>query len=249
MTDPRERFTGTAENYEKYRPTYPPDLIDWIVALSGIGPGARIADVGCGTGISTRLFAARGFEVVGIDPNEEMLERAVRAGGAEYRKGEAAATGLEDHGVDLIIAGQAFHWFDLDPAFREFRRILKPGGWCAAFWNVRSTAGSFQEAYEEILRRHSVDYATVGNHDGAVARLRAFPEVREFSEASFPNRQALDLEGVLGRAWSSSYVVHGVKDRISFDSDLAMAHQRHQKGGVVEVSYRTEVISWRLGAP
>src|SRR5688572_16290540 len=138
MKDSRERFTATVDNYEKYRPTYPSELIDWVVATSGIGPGARVADLGCGTGISTRLFAARGFNVIGIDPNEEMLKRAIRAGGAEYRKGEASATGLGDRSVDLIVGGQAFHWFDLAPTFREFRRILKPHGRCAAFWNVRS---------------------------------------------------------------------------------------------------------------
>jgi len=246
MKDSRERFTATVDNYEKYRPTYPPDLIDWIVTTCEMGPTSRIADVGCGTGISTRLFAARGLDVVGIDPNEAMLDRARRAGGGTFVKGEAAATGLDPASIDAIVGGQAFHWFDLEPTFREFRRILKPGGWCAAFWNVRSMEPGFLGDYESTLNRHSAEYAKVGAHDDAVGRLRNHPEVHDPKLAVFPNLQRLDLEGVLGRAWSSSYIVHGVKDRASFDADLKAAFDRHQKGGTVDFVYRTEVIAWRL---
>jgi len=246
MPDPRDRFTATVDNYEKFRPSYPTELIDWIVTVSGIAPGGRIVDVGCGTGISTRLFAGRGFDVVGVDPNEEMLKRAIRAGGAEYRKGEAAATGLDNCSVDLIVGGQAFHWFDIEAAFREFQRVLKPSGWCAAFWNVRTTTGAFLEDYESTLRRHSADYASIGAHDDDVARIRALPQVKDAREAVFANRQSLDFAGILGRAWSSSYVVHGVKDRASFDADLKTAFERHQEKGAVDFVYRTEVIAWRF---
>jgi SAM-dependent methyltransferase len=246
MPDPRERFTGTVDNYEKYRPSYPPELIEWIVATSGIPPRGVIVDVGCGTGLSTRLFGSRGFEVIGIDPNEAMLARASAAGGAAYRKGEAAATGLEPGSVDLIVGGQSFHWFDLAPTFREFRRILRPAGGCAAFWNVRSTEEPFLEEYEAILRRHSADYATVGRHDDAIPRVRAHPEVEDPREAAFSNRVLMDFDGVLGRAWSSSYVVHGVKDKTRFDAELKSAFDRHQRNGAVPFVYRTEVIAWRL---
>lgn len=245
MPDPRERFTETVDNYEKYRPSYPSELIDWIVATTGLRPRARILDIGCGTGISTRLFAARDFDVIGVDPNESMLARATAAGGA-YRKGESAATGLEDRSVDLVVGGQAFHWFDLPAAFREFRRILKPGGGCAAFWNVRSVGEPFQDEYEAILRRHSSDYANVGAHDDAVGRIRASAEIRDARESAFPNRQSLDFDALLGRAWSSSYVVHGVKDRAAFEADLKSAFERHQARGRVDFVYRTEVIAWRL---
>jgi SAM-dependent methyltransferase len=248
MKDPRERFTGTADNYEKYRPSYPPELIDWIVATSGVEPGARIADLGCGTGISTRLFASRGFDVVGIDPNPEMLLRAERAGGASYRKGEASATGLEDRSVDLIVGGQAFHWFDLDQVFREFRRILKPGRWCAAFWNIRSRSSPFLDEYDAILRRHSSEYGTLVADEDLVPRIRNSPGIMEPREVEFTNRQAFDREGFLGRAWSSSYVVHGVKDRVPFDAALNDLFDRHQRGGSVEFLYSSVAIAWRLEA-
>src|SRR5262245_19448110 len=100
--DPRERFTQTADRYDRYRPSYPGALIDWIIKTAGLSPGAPVADIGCGTGISSRLFAAQGYEVIGIDPNQETLSRARQAGGgARYLCGEASATGLGAAEVDL----------------------------------------------------------------------------------------------------------------------------------------------------
>jgi len=76
MLDSCERFSVTADLYERYRPAYPAPLVDWIVQAAALVPGDAVADVGCGTGISTRLLAARGFQTVGVDPSEAMLTRA-----------------------------------------------------------------------------------------------------------------------------------------------------------------------------
>src|SRR5690606_4672034 len=102
-----------------------------------------LVDVGCGTGISTRLFAARGVRVLGIEPNADMRRQAAQTpppgGGSppEYRAGTAEATGLPAGCARAILAAQAFHWFDPDGALREFRRILEPGGWVALMANER----------------------------------------------------------------------------------------------------------------
>lgn len=111
---------------------------------------------------------------------------------------------------------------------------------------MRSVGEPFLTEYEETLRRHSADYANIGRHDDARLRIRASPEIVDVRDADFENRQLLDWEGVLGRAWSSSYVVHGVKNRGAFDGELARAFERHQKNGVVEFVYKTEAIAWRL---
>src|SRR5512139_2540316 len=115
--DPRERFAGAASGYARFRPSYPAVLLDRVLAEAGVRAGDRVADVGCGTGILTRLLAERGLSVTGIDPNEDMLAEARAAGGrAEYRRGEAAASGLADASAALVTAAQAFHWFDADAA-------------------------------------------------------------------------------------------------------------------------------------
>src|SRR6185295_10044902 len=111
--DSRDRFSATVDLYKKYRPSYPPALIDWLLEVGQLAPGDRVADLGCGTGISTRLLAARGLDVVGIDPNEDMLASARAEGGvATYQRGEAVATGLANASVKMATAAQAFHWFD-----------------------------------------------------------------------------------------------------------------------------------------
>lgn len=246
MIDPRDRFAAAADAYQRHRPSYPPALLDWILAVSGLKPGAAAADVGCGTGISTRLLAERGLDVVGIDPSEQMLDRARRAGGARYQRGEAAATGLPDASCDLVSAGQAFHWFDLRQALLEFSRILRPDGCCAAFWNVRHLAGAFIEEYDLLLRTYSTEYEVLAKPAATSEAIRNAPEVADLREAEFGNEQRLDGSGLLGRAYSSSYVIHGVADRAAFDAALARLFDRHQRGGTVEFRYRTVALAWRL---
>jgi SAM-dependent methyltransferase len=246
--DPRERFAGVASTYARCRPSYPPALVDWVLTEARVRCGDRAADVGCGTGILTRLLAERGLEVVGIDPNEDMLAEARAGGGpAEYRLGEAAATGLEDASLALVAVAQAFHWFDADRALAEFHRVLKPGGHVAVIWNVRGSS-PFMAGYEAALRRFSPEYPAIQGGDEALARLREHPRVADPRQREVPNGQVFDLDGLLGRAWSSSYVHRGVEDREGFDAALRALFDTHARGGVVEFPYRTVALIFRVRA-
>jgi ubiquinone/menaquinone biosynthesis C-methylase UbiE len=245
LEDPRTRFSATVLDYERYRPSYPAALIDWIVEHGSVPPRGRVADIGCGTGITTRLFAQKGLEVLGIDPNAEMLERARKAGGARFLRGEATATGLETGAFDLVTAGQAFHWFQTEPALVEFARILRPGGTCAVFWNTR-TSTPFMGAYDGLLSSFSTEYSEIRKPQESAASIRASPRVLNLAERTFPHLQVLDLEGLLGRAHSSSYVVHGIGDRAAFDHALTMLFDLHQVGGRVEFTYACIVLSFGL---
>jgi SAM-dependent methyltransferase len=224
-------------------------MVDWILEAGAVAPPATVADIGCGTGISTRLFAERGLDVIGIDPNEEMLAAAREAGGATYRRGEAIATGLPDGSVDLVTVGQAFHWFDLTGALAEMSRILRPGRRCAAFWNVRSLSGPFMREYDALLREYSTEYAVIESHEQTGRTIAAAPGVLDTREAEFAIVQRLDREGLFGRVYSSSYVIHGVADQQGFARGLEALFERHRSGGFVDMRYRTIALCWRLATP
>jgi len=246
--DPKSRFSATVDLYTRHRPSYPPALFDWLVELSGLRPGASAVDLGCGTGISTRLLAARGLDVTGVDPNEDMLAAARRepTPGARYVQGEAAATGLPDASFDLVTAAQAFHWFDVPPTMRELARILKPSGWAAAFWNVRARTPAMDE-YHALLRRYSSEYARMRSPDQTVTAIRTWPAARDLVESAFDNSQIFDRDAFFGRVYSSSYVVHGVDQKDDLDRDLDALFTRHAQNGLLSFAYRVIGIAWRLG--
>jgi SAM-dependent methyltransferase len=245
--DSRRQYAGSATHYQRHRPSYPAALIDWIVATSGIEAPARIADVGCGTGIATRLFAERRFQAIGIDPSEEMLGFAHHGGLARYVRAEAASTALRAGSVDLVVAAQSFHWFETAAALAEFGRILRPNGWCAAFWNLRAST-AFLDEYDGLLRAYSSQYDIMARQDAAVGALRGTSGIRACQEREFDNLQLFDLEGLLGRAYSSSCVEKGVGDKAAFERALRGVFERHARAGRVEFRYRTVGLCWRLAA-
>jgi SAM-dependent methyltransferase len=245
ITDPHTRFSATAARYHAYRPSYPPGLVDWVLGLPGLPSPPLVADVACGTGITTRLFRERGCDVVGVDPNEDMLAFARAEGGGRFIRGHAEATGLPSASVDLVTVGQGFHWFELPAALAEMERILRPEGWCAAFWNTRIRS-PFLDGYERLLEEKSAEYRKIRTPEQTIEDIRAAPGVREARTGEFANAQVLDRAGLFGRAHSASYVAHGVADRDGFDRGLSDLFDAHQVAGVVEFAYRTLVIGWRL---
>lgn len=243
MKDSKDRFTGLADLYARTRPSYPAELFAWIERQAALARGAAVVDLGCGTGISTRLWAERGYSVTGVDPNDDMLSQARRLGGPRYVKGESAATGLPDACADLASAAQAFHWFDIPSALAELRRLLKPGARCAAFWNSRTKTLLLSD-YEALLRRFSTEYPALGRGWETIEKLKA-AGVRDAREAQFPNAQRLDLQGFIGRAHGSSYVALGVKDFAAFDRELTSIFDKHQRGGFVSFDYAARVLLFR----
>jgi ubiquinone/menaquinone biosynthesis C-methylase UbiE len=129
------RFSGFAGAYDTYRPVPPAALIDLLCERAGRARPALVVDLGCGTGLSTRIWAERAERVVGLDLSEDMLAEARRRGGplnVEYRRADATATGLPDRSVDVLTCCQAFHWMDAAPTLAEVARVLRPGGVFAA---------------------------------------------------------------------------------------------------------------------
>jgi SAM-dependent methyltransferase len=204
------RFSGRVENYIRYRPSYPPEVLNALKTECGLTSGHVIADIASGTGIWTRLLLKRGNPVFGVEPNAEMRE----AGGrllAEFPKftsvaGTAEATTLADQSVDFVTAAQAAHWFDRARSRQEFARILQPGGWLVLMWNERLTDSTpFLRDYENLLLTFGTDYQDV-RHERTTEVVNEFFDPAPFQERAFPMFQEFDYAGLEGRLLSSSYV-------------------------------------------
>ena len=208
--DATARFSDRVADYVRYRPDYPPALLDWLRHELGVTPSWQVADIGAGTGISARMFLDAGHHVIAVEPNAAMRAAAEHWLGDHTRfqsvDGRADATGLPAASVDLITVAQAFHWFDPEAARREFRRILRADGLAAIFWNTRRLAGTpFLEGYEALLQRYGTDYARVAERYGDDDQMRAWFGAGFRAAASFPHRQQLDFPALRGRLLSSSY--------------------------------------------
>jgi SAM-dependent methyltransferase len=246
--NPTGRFSGLADLYARHRPDYPAAALDLIVQRCGLGRDTLLVDVGCGTGISARLFAARGVPVLGVEPNDEMRARAaatpLSAGAApvEYRKGRAEATGLPDDAAAAVLAAQAFHWFDALAALREFHRILRPGGWVALVWNERDEADPCTAAYGAVVRSAPDAAAIEVPRSRAGDPLLSSPLFEEAERVAFGHEQELDEEGLLGRAFSASYAPREPAEAAAaFAAALRDVFARYQLQGRVLLRYETTV--------
>ena len=248
---PTERFSSRVENYVRYRPSYPAEVLELLKMECGLGASSVVADVGSGTGKLTELLLKSGGRVFGVEPNREMRETGERLLKASSQftsvAGSAEATTLPSNSVDLIVAGQAFHWFDREQCRVEFSRILKPDGWVAMIWNERRTdATPFLAAYEGLLREFSNDYEQVNHRNIDSVTLsrffRAEPKLK-----TFPYAQYFDFEGLKGRLLSSSYAPEqGQPKHEAMLTCLREMFDTHQKHNQVAFDYDTLVYYGRL---
>lgn len=211
ISDPTKRFSDRVDNYIKYRPGYPTQVVDHLIETCGLSPSSVIADIGAGTGIFTKLLLEKGFKVYAVDPNQPMLDAAIRelSDNKNFNPitAPADATTLPDKSVDLIVCAQAFHWFNNDKTKAEFKRILKPGAKAALIWNNRVTdSDEFALAYDNLLKNESVDYNTVNHQNIGDIDFKAFFKDGKYTVTKYPNQQVFDEDGLIGRAYSSSYV-------------------------------------------
>lgn len=257
MDDPTRRFSNRVDNYIRYRPSYPAAVLDPL-RQRGLTAEWVIADIGSGPGNLTRLFLDNGNPVYGVEPNTEMRQAGERLL-QDYPaftsvEGTAEATTLPDDSVDLVVAGQAFHWFDHQRARSEFERILKPPRLVALMWNERRLASTpFLAAYERLLREYGTDYAQVRHRAAAdaadTAALQEFFAPHGYELASFTNEQVFDVEGLRGRLLSSSYApTAGQPGHDAMLEALRSLFDAHQTDGVVTLEYDTRVYDGRIGS-
>lgn len=246
MQSPEQRFSSRVENYVRYRPSYPQEIIAMLQREAGLTPATIIADVGSGTGISADLFLRFGCTVHAVEPNREMRETAERLlshhGGFHSVNGSAQATTLPDHSVDFVVAAQAFHWFNTPETRAEFSGILKPQGHIVLIWNERKIdATSFLRAYESLLLTFATDYAQVRHENIDAGALGRF-FVGSHATHTYPNEQHFDFEGLKGRLLSSSYApAEGGPRHDEMIVGLRRIFDAHQVSGRVCFEYDTRV--------
>ena len=266
---PLTRFTDKAENYAKYRPTYPEAVIDQI--LEGLGSPSQLvaADVGAGTGISANQLAKRGVNVIAIEPNAAMRDAGrnfiptdeISTDGiskdatstdatcpvstskslVEWRDGTAEATNLPDGSVDLITCFQSFHWFKPEPTLSEFRRILKSSGRLALVFNDLDDNNEFTKEYHELISIAANNRPPI-ELSTKVQPLRENPQWRYLQCDTCIYQQELDLNELIGLGKSVSFISSEEKTQKQLLDDLKDLYQRFSgEHGFVNLGYRASV--------
>lgn len=251
-----QRFTNRVPYYHLYRPRYPKGLTALLTDKIGLKPYSVIADIGAGTGISSEPFLEFGCAVTAIEPNPTMRAVAVEYYGQNprFRALEAAAeqTTLPDSSVDVVVAGQAFHWFDYPAARAEFARILKPDGWVVLMWNDRMDGVEpFVDAFNAVLNDYDIEKGTTAR---AKDIINTDEDIADFYGAAGFEKHQIDhpisytWEQVVGRALSASYApLHDHPSHEPFLAALRAAYDAHQKDGLVWMHYITQVYCGRVG--
>ncbi len=250
--DSTRRFSSRVSDYIKYRPGYPPQVVEVCRNEMGLTPASVVVDVGSGTGILTELFLRNGNVVYGIEPNPDMRAAAEGLLSSRYSNfrsvdGTAEATTLADRSADFVLAAQAFHWFDKTAAAREFRRVLRAGGHVAIVWNDRKTDSSpLLASYDQLLRTLGTDYKQVSKTTTSAQDLQSVFGV-PFRRIACPNEQRFDFDALRGRAMSASYSpLPNHPSHEPFIAQLKNLFDIHQRNGQVVFEYETEVFFGRV---
>lgn len=230
-----DRFSGRADVYEAGRPSYPVESIAALFEGLGDPKTLTVADLGAGTGISTRLLAAHGPRVLALEPNAPMRAKAVPDPRVTWVDGTAEATTLGDASVDVAAAFQAWHWFAHDAAVRELQRVVRPGGRIAVLYNERDERDPFTAGLGDIFRTYAIEPVEALRAD-ALARFAALPGARR---SDYGNTQELDRAGIHARLASSSYVPHDGPASTAMHAAAETLFDRFARDGRVRIHLAT----------
>lgn len=240
------RFSNRVENYVKYRPNYPKEIITYLENKFGLNHSMIIADIGSGTGISGKLFLDNGYTITGVEPNKEMRKKSeeLLAMYPDFKtvSGTAENTSLESNSIDVILAGQAFHWFDRNNCKIEFKRILKPKGLVVLIWNERLTDSDFEKEYDLLIKKYAIDYITIDHRNITNQNIQDFFSPHSVELKVFPNQQIFDFDGLKGRLLSSSYMpVEGQRGFDDMIIDLKSLFNKFSQTQKIRIDYDTKV--------
>ncbi len=231
-------FGAAAAVYERARPGYPAEALDWVLP-----PGARrVLDLGAGTGKLTRLLVARGLEVVAVEPTPGMREEFARVlPDVEVLDGTGESVPLPDGSVDAVVMAQAWHWVDPDAAAPEVARVLRPGGWLGLLWNVRETSVDWVAQLDRTLPGPGEEQL------GSLAP-RVGPPFGPVERYDVRWNQPMTVEGLLELTLSRSWVITLDEERRRevLDDVRAQAEERLTGAGTLDMPYVTRCSRAKL---
>ena len=234
-------FSDRTLDYANYRPNYPAEALDTILAGLGESDKLIIADVGSGTGIASRQLADRGVKVIAIEPNEPMRNSATPHPRVEFRDGMAENTSLAENYVDLVTCFTSFHWFNSAATLSEFHRILKPSGRLAVVWIDWSDEDNFSRNYTRLVENASKYCSEINDREElkSIADSSLFTDVRYLK---FPYYQKLDRSGLIGLARSQGYLYLSGAKYEQFIANLDRLYPKWSgEDGQVNLVYKTKV--------
>jgi ubiquinone/menaquinone biosynthesis C-methylase UbiE len=242
-----ERFSNRQDNYARYRPAYPRELLERLATRMDLRAGREVADIGAGTGIFTELLLDRGLSVRAVEPNADMLAVASSRLGANPSfvavAGTAESTTLPPGSVDAIFCAQAFHWFNTESTRDEWRRILRPGGHAALVWNNLDQTYELERSYQQVLNGFAVDRGEVMRKALAVQADNILFPARSGERLILSTQQELDYAGLVGRTESLSFSPTAEHPtHAAMLTALKRVFVRFQSAGVVTLRYQTLVI-------
>ncbi|MFN8296210.1 MAG: class I SAM-dependent methyltransferase [Chitinophagales bacterium] len=251
MPDAKQRFSSRVENYIKYRPGYPEEIIATLQLEIGLMPSDVVADIGSGTGFSAKLFLEHGNTVYGVEPNEPM-RKAAEGLLSEYENfnslhGSSEETNLKDNSNDLNVCAQAFHWFDRAKTKQEFQRIANNGAHLALIWNDRKETEPFQQDYEKLIQEFAIDYNEISHRNITSDIISDFYAPHKFKKFVLNYEQHFNLEGLIGRIISSSYMPN--EDHPNFPQlKNAIVHlfNSYEQNGIVTFAYDTLIFLGKI---
>jgi SAM-dependent methyltransferase len=210
-------FQQGADAYERGRPGYSPEVVEWLWRELRLGPGRTVLDVAAGTGKLTRELVRSGANVIAVEPVPAMravLEQVVPD--ARALDATAETLPIDDGAVDAITVASAFHWFDGPAAVGEFHRVLRSGGRLALLWNRRRSDQPIHRAVDEIIGPYR--RRTPSHHRGEWREpLESGGRFAAVAERQVPFEQVLDADGFVDRFSSISYVAalpDGERERV-----------------------------------
>jgi ubiquinone/menaquinone biosynthesis C-methylase UbiE len=241
-----DRFSSKTEDYAKYRPDFPVEIVEFLYSKGVIKEASIVADIGSGTGRFTRLLLESGNLVYGVERNNEMRSKAEELL-SQFRNfisiaGSAEETGLRDSSIDLITVAQAFHWFDKEKCLSEFRRISKDNGRVFIVWDdFLGDYNDFSMEYNKVLSDFRiVEPENKGKRISRAEMIDGFFKENKYESMSFIHEIYQGFEGIRGGALSASFTPKpGEKNYEEFISELKRVFDKYEDAGKVCTAFRS----------